>query len=241
MPVMTPLASPPPAPRGFTILRETDDFWIVDKRAGFAVHDGPGIPPQRTLLARLAEYGAALGIAPQLVHRLDRDTSGCLVVAKNDRAVEFFRQAFARGQIHKEYLALVKGVFHGDGTISRPLPGRRGENASALTHYVVERSFARAGVTLVRAVIETGRMHQIRLHFAATHHPVAGDEVHGDFPFNRSLRKGLGLKRQFLHARRIRFEYRGDRVEATAPLPPDLQEVLGRLAELEAGGGVPPG
>ncbi len=230
---MTPLSTVPPPPKGFFVLVETGDFWIVDKWAGFAVHGGKNVATARTLLAKLQEYGASQGIVPQLVHRLDQDTSGCLVVAKNDGAVEFFRQAFARGKVHKEYLALVKGVFRGEGTIDRRLPGRQGEKTTALTHYTVERSFPHLGVTLVRVVIETGRMHQIRLHFAATRHPVVGDELHGDFPFNRAFRKKTGLKRQFLHARHVHFDYNGKRVAATAPLPEDLQETLRRLSDLE--------
>jgi 23S rRNA pseudouridine955/2504/2580 synthase len=132
--------------------------------------------------------------------------------------------------VEKEYLALVAGRLHPNhGTIEFPLPGRNGRPVSAVTRYRVEEEFS--DTTLVRVWIETGRMHQIRLHFAQLGHPIVMDDEHGDFAFNKKFRKAYGLKRQFLHAAMIVFEYRGKKRRWSADLPEDL---AGTLKSLEA-------
>jgi 23S rRNA pseudouridine955/2504/2580 synthase len=114
-----------------------------------------------------------------------------------------------------------------EGRIDFPLPGRQGTPVRALTRYRVIKRFPET--TLARVQIETGRLHQIRLHFAKLGYPVVLDDQHGDFRFNKRIRKESGLKRQFLHAEKLTLQYHGKQRHWTAPLPKDLQEVLPRL------------
>jgi RluA family pseudouridine synthase len=222
----------PPLPPS---LHEGDDLLILAKPAGLATHGGGSVPLRSTLLGRLQDHFQGTPTTPWLVHRLDRDTSGCIVVALTEKAKTEMEELFYAGTVKKEYLALVKGVFSGSGTIDIPLPGRAGKKVPALTRYRVERAFPASGVTLVACEPETGRMHQIRLHFARLHRPLVGDEIHGDFAFNKSFRKEFGLKRHFLHARRIAFPWRGRTISLTAPLPEDLKLVLEKLQAPEGG------
>jgi len=171
-------------------------------------------------------------IRPQLVHRLDKDTSGLLLVAKNSATAKELETRFQHGDVEKEYLCLVKGRLRlHEGHIDFPLPGRQGNPVHALTRYHVSRQFSDA--TLVRVKIETGRLHQIRLHFAKLGYPVIMDEQHGDFAYNRRFRKQFGLKRQFLHAEKLALQDAGKLKQWTAPLPEDLNEVLNRLSTQE--------
>ncbi len=214
---------------GFDILFEDDDLLIINKPAGIAVHEGKTIPKRRSILGMLEATYRPQGIAPKLVHRLDKETSGLLIVAKNEKICEQLRKNFETGNVEKEYQALVAGRLHAqEGLIDVPLPGRDGKPVSARTSYKVEKEFT--GTTLVRVRIETGRMHQIRLHFAGIGHPVVLDEQHGDFVLNRSFRKAHGLKRQFLHACSIAFEHHSKKLKRTAPLPEDLKRTLESLA-----------
>lgn len=214
---------------GFEILFEDDNLLVVNKQAGMAVHEGREILKRHSLLGMLeATYGSH---RIRLVHRIDKETSGLLVVAKQDAVAEELEKLFEEGEVQKDYLALVKGRLHPrKGRIDFPLPGREGRAVRALTLYEVEREFS--GTTLVLVKIETGRMHQIRLHFAKLGHPVVLDGQHGDFAFNKQFRKAYGLKRQFLHARSIALDYRGKRRKWTARLPVDLARTL---KSLEAG------
>jgi 23S rRNA pseudouridine955/2504/2580 synthase len=224
--------TPPKPPRAhpFEIIFEDDDLLVLNKPAGLAVHEGKGILKRDSVLGALEESYRSRGITPKLVHRIDKDTSGVLVAAKNDEAAERFEKLFETGDVEKEYIVLVAGRLHPKhGAIEFPLPGRDGRDVSAVTRYRVEEEFS--DTTLVRVQIETGRMHQIRLHFAELGHPVVMDEEHGDFAFNKKFRKAYGLKRQFLHAATIGFEYRGKKRKWSAELPEDLARVL---KELEA-------
>jgi 23S rRNA pseudouridine955/2504/2580 synthase len=215
-----------PPRTGFEILFEDDDLLIVNKQAGMSVHEGRETLKRHSLLGMLeATYGSR---AVRLVHRIDKETSGLLVVAKQDAVAEELEKLFEEGEVQKDYLALVKGRPQPrKGRIDFPLPGREGRAVRALTLYEVEREFS--GTTLVLVKIETGRMHQIRLHFAKLGHPVVMDGQHGDFAFNKQFRKAYGLKRQFLHARSIALDYRGKRRKWTAPLPDDLARTLKSL------------
>lgn len=210
------------------IVFEDDDLVVLNKPAGVAVHEGKGILKRDTILGRLEAAYRAQNITPRLVHRLDKETSGLLVAAKSEETAERLERLFETGDVEKEYLALVAGRLpEKRGTIDAPLPGREGRPVTAVTHYKVEGEFP--GATLARLRIDTGRMHQIRLHFAASHHPVVMDDEHGDFAFNKEFRKKFGLKRQFLHAAMIAFEHRGKMRKWTAPLPEDLARTLERL------------
>jgi len=220
----------PPFQRGFEVLQETEDFIILSKHPGIAVHEGKTISRQQSLRGQLLEEYRTQDFTPLLVHRLDTNTSGCMIVAKNDASKILFEEMFKKGDIQKEYLVLVSGIPHErKGKISVPLPGRDGHLVNALTFYKVQQVFARAGMSLIRAQIKTGRMHQIRLHFAKIQHPVLMDTLHGNFEANKIIKKKFGLRRQFLHAAHLAFEWKGKKYDFEAPLSPDLQDVLRKI------------
>lgn len=222
-------------PVPYTVVHRDDWLLVVDKPAGVVVHPAPG-HEHGTLAQGLVAEGARGGheARPGIVHRLDKDTSGLLIVARRDEAYRRLVAAMERRDIHRTYVALVSGDLTPDtGTIDAPIgrhlrdrkrmslhtaAGRR-----AVTHYDV---LGRApGFTLVRVELETGRTHQIRVHFQALGHPVAGDVQYGRAP------RPEGLERQFLHAARLAFPHPEDGREMTffSPLPPDLVAFLERL------------
>jgi 23S rRNA pseudouridine1911/1915/1917 synthase len=219
---------------GFAIAYEDEHLLIVDKEAGLVVHPARG-HSEGTLAQLLAD--SARGGDPEragIVHRLDRDTSGLLVVARSEEAHRALQAALARRQIAREYLALVQGRPPArTGTIEAPVgrsPRARtrmsigGAGArEARTHFTLERALV--GTSLLRMRLETGRTHQIRVHLGAVGLPVCGDPVYG-------LAGVFGLERQFLHACRLAFEHpiTGARVDVSSPLPADLQRAL-ELAE----------
>lgn len=209
------------------ILFEDRNLLVINKKAGIAVHEGKDISFQQSLIGQLQTYYKDKGVTPYLVHRLDKDTSGCLVVAKNEETAKDFEAIFEKGSLQKEYLALVKGIVkEKKGRIDIPLPGRDGTLVSALTFFQVEKIFPEEQLSLLRVQIETGRMHQIRIHLSKIGHPIVMDNQYGDFAFNKEFRKNYGLKRQFLHAEKIEFEYKGKLKSVTAPLPVDLKKTL---------------
>jgi 23S rRNA pseudouridine1911/1915/1917 synthase len=227
------------------LLLVDDDFVIVNKPAGMVVHAGAG-HSRGTLvnallhrLGKLSEAGGAL--RPGIVHRLDRETSGAMVVARNDKAHEHLSEQFRSRNVRKIYLALVHGKMPRDsGTITLPIsrdPRRRTRMTARATkgrHARTDwRVIARLeGCTLVEAVLHTGRTHQIRAHFSALGHPVVGDTLYGA---PRSLRAGTRtlplLERNFLHAARIGFSHPSTSawVEVRAPLPKDLRVYFEQL------------
>jgi 23S rRNA pseudouridine955/2504/2580 synthase len=208
---------------------EDDDVLVVDKPPGMAVHEAKDILKRQTVIGKLEPRYRPQGFAIRLVHRLDKDTSGLLLIAKNERVAAELESRFASGQVDKEYVCLVAGrVPQNHGTIDTQLPGRRGHPVRAITRFRVAARFS--DTTLLGVTTETGRMHQIRLHFAQLGYPIVMDDRHGDFGFNRSFRSRYGLKRQFLHASRLSLEYRGRQLVLTAPLPKDLQATLDRLS-----------
>jgi 23S rRNA pseudouridine955/2504/2580 synthase len=201
---------------------------VLDKPAGLAVHEGKNILKRDTLLGILEARYESEGVLPRLVHRLDQDTSGLLVVAKDQQTAKELESRFEEGRVDKEYLALVIGrLAQSDGRIDFPLPGREGKAVRALTRFSTVKRFS--ATTLVRVTIETGRMHQIRLHFARLGYPVVLDDRYGDFTFNRAFRKAYALKRQFLHAAKISLEYAGKKRIWTAPLADDLKRTIAAL------------
>jgi 23S rRNA pseudouridine1911/1915/1917 synthase len=229
-----------------SVLLEDDDFVIVDKPAGLL-----SVPTAEresdTLLARTLDYLHRRFKRRPLafvVHRLDRDTSGSVVFARNRPALRFLQDLFKRHAIEREYLALVEGTVPDSGTFSADLvadagsarrgvarPGEQGKRA--VTRYRAIERLARA--TLVSVELETGRTHQIRVHFAASGHPVLGDRVYGERSRESRL-EGRALKtpaipRQMLHARRLGFPHptTGKPVRAEAPLPEDFARVLESL------------
>jgi 23S rRNA pseudouridine1911/1915/1917 synthase len=236
---------PRPAPEALPedlpldLLHVDDDFVIVNKPAGMVVHAGAGHSRGtlvNALLHRLGKLSAAGGaLRPGIVHRLDRETSGAMVVARNDKAHENLSEQFRSRNVRKIYLALVHGKMPRDsGTITLPIsrdPRRRTRMTARATkgrHARTDwRVIARLDrCTLVEAALHTGRTHQIRAHFAAIGHPVVGDTLYGA---PRGLRAGTRnlplLERNFLHAARIGFSHpsSGAWVEVRAPLPRDLR------------------
>jgi 23S rRNA pseudouridine1911/1915/1917 synthase len=219
----------------FTVVYQDDWLLVVDKPAGVVVHPAPG-HEHGTLAQGLVAEGAQGGheSRPGIVHRLDKDTSGLLIVARRDEAYRRLVAAMERRDIHRTYIALLSGALPQEaGTIDAPI-GRHlrdrkrmslhtAAGRPAVTHFSV---LGRApGFTLVRVRLETGRTHQIRVHFQAVGHPVAGDVQYG-----RGARPD-GLERQFLHAARLAFPHPEDgrEISCASPLPPDLSAFLTSL------------
>ena len=207
------------------IIFEDDEIIVLNKPAGIAVHEGKDVLKRHSLLGMLETMYRPQGIAPRLIHRLDKDTSGVLVAAKREETAREFESLFAEGSMQKEYICLLVGRLQQDeGTIDFRLSGREGKPVRALTHFTVTKRFSET--TLVRANITTGRMHQVRLHFARYGHPVVMDARHGDFSYNKKFRKAYGLRRQFLHASNLTIEHRGRGRTWRAPLAADLAKTL---------------
>ncbi len=223
------------------IIHEDAQYLILDKPAGLAVHGGSGLAYGIIDAMRLLRPAAGL----ELGHRLDRETSGCLVLTKTRAALQAFHEALRSGQVGKRYLALVAGAWAG-GVRRCDLPiaqdredggkrhmrvdsGASGRPRTATSTFTPVEGFAR--FTLMAVDIGTGRTHQIRVHGQALGHPVVGDHEYGDAPANRQARS-LGLKRMFLHAQSIAFpDANGEPLVFSAPLPSELQAVLARLSE----------
>jgi len=223
------------------VIHEDERILALDKPPGLAAHGGSGLAFGAIEALRAERPGAEL----ELVHRLDRDTSGVLVVAKDRGSLRLLHALLREGTVSKSYAALLRGRWElGRKLIDVPLKTnlrQGGERvvkvhvegkAAASTFKPTQRFGAKA--TLVEVEIHTGRTHQIRVHAAYAGHPIAGDDKYGDREFNAAM-KGLGLRRMFLHAQSMAFTWpdTGRKCRIEAPLPPDLREVLRRL---EAGG-----
>lgn len=218
------------------VFYEDRDLLVVNKPRGMVTHPAAGTPDGTLVNALLYHTKDLSGIAgelrPGIIHRLDKDTSGLLVIAKNDRSHQALSAELQARHFEKRYLALVEGnVVQDEGTITQPI-GRsrrdyrkmavRPNGREAVTHYRVLERFGR--YTLLEITIETGRTHQIRVHMLHMGHPVAGDPLYGK-------EDPLHLEGQFLHARRLCFDHpsTGERMCFEAPLPEKLQEVLDQL------------
>jgi 23S rRNA pseudouridine1911/1915/1917 synthase len=221
----------------FAIAYEDDDLLVVDKPAGVVVHPAPG-HPTGTL---------AQAVGGMLVHRLDRDTSGLLVVAKSEEMHRKLQDALRRREIKREYLALVDGRPDArSGTIDAPIGRDRGSRTvmstrtdkprEAVTHFEIEQELPRT--TLLRVRLVTGRTHQIRAHLSAIGYPVCGDPVYG----GGNCGHRLGLTRQFLHAANLLFRHprTGELVDCESKLPADLLRTL-EVAQREPVSGGPDG
>ena len=219
----------------FTVAFEDEHLLVIDKPPGVVVHPARG--HWHGTLAQALEGRSAGGedaFRAGIVHRLDRDTSGLLVVAKSDAVHTLLKETLARRDMVREYLALVEGRPPArSGTIDAPIGRDRrvrtrhstdtDDGREAVTHFTLERALPQA--TLLRVRLETGRTHQIRVHLQAIGHPVCGDPEYGT--------PGLyGLERQFLHAEHLAFTHpvTGDPVDVHSPLPPDLAGALERAA-----------
>jgi 23S rRNA pseudouridine955/2504/2580 synthase len=221
-----------------SIISENDRLIVVNKPAGIAVHGGSGVSFGIIEALRAARPEETL----ELVHRLDRDTSGCLLVARKPAALRVLHAMMRDGLMQKGYLALVKGQWDlGKKRIDVPLNtegrvgGERtvrvqaGGKSAVSTFSPVQ--FFRNRASVVEVDLDTGRTHQIRVHAAHVGHPVAGDEKYGDKDFNARMREE-GLTRMFLHSHRISFDWpNGGDFSASAPLPADLAAVLDALGD----------
>lgn len=225
--------APPFAAPKFSVIYEDTKLLVINKPAGMAVHEGKHVLKRHSVIGALQRTYREQRVRLQLVHRLDKDTSGVLLIAKDQLTAAELEAIFAEGRdADKEYLCLVAGRLQDNqGRIDLALPGREGGLVRALTRFTVLDRFSQT--TLACVTTETGRMHQIRLHFAAIGYPVVLDDQHGDFNFNKQFSKKYGLKRQFLHARRLTIEHDGKEHVWSAPIPKDLQYVLDALRSEE--------
>jgi 23S rRNA pseudouridine1911/1915/1917 synthase len=240
---------PPPGARapepavavdGLSVVYADDDIAVVDKPVGVASHPSPGWtgPTVTSGLAALGHRISTSGAAERqgIVHRLDVGTTGVMVVAKSERAYTLLKRAFKERTVEKRYHAVVQG--HLDpfrGTVDAPIDRHPTHDwkwavmsggKPSITHYDTLEAFPSASLVDVR--LETGRTHQIRVHFSALRHPCVGDLTYGADP---TLAARLGLARQWLHARQLTFEHPGTGAEVsfTSPYPEDLEHALGLL------------
>jgi 23S rRNA pseudouridine955/2504/2580 synthase len=222
---------------GERVIYEDKELLVIDKPSGMAVHGGSGISHGVVELVRAARPDLR---DLSLVHRLDRETSGCLVIAKRRSALRRLHAMFREGTVDKNYLALVAGDWqHGDTVLDAPLlvTHRKGGERHVIVDEGGKPSVTRVGLahryrgySLLKCEPQTGRTHQIRVHLAAAGFPLAGDARYGDEAVNREARR-LGLERLFLHAQSIAFTGgEGKDLHFTAPLADDLQAFLDRLS-----------
>jgi 23S rRNA pseudouridine1911/1915/1917 synthase len=233
-------------PLPILIVYEDQHIVVLDKPAGMVVHPAAGHSSGTLVNALLHHVKDLSGVGgemrPGIVHRLDRGTSGLMVVAKNDRAHQELSRQFHDREVDKEYVALVWGVVQAGKRIDEPIgrdPQQRQKMStrarrarSAVTRVTWARHFP--GVSLLKVAIATGRTHQIRVHLAAIGHPIVGDSTYGGLHrrVGNDLRAVMRLERPFLHSARLAFTHPGDgrRVEFDSPLPPDLQSVVDDIA-----------
>jgi 23S rRNA pseudouridine1911/1915/1917 synthase len=244
LPPPEPLAAEP-EPLPLVVLYEDAALLAIDKPPGMVVHPAPGARRGTLVNALLHRLGSLAGVGsperPGIVHRLDRDTSGVLLVARTAAALEALARQFRERRVEKQYVALVRGALAATGTIDRPIGRhprerkrmsvRSRHGRPAVTRWAALERFP--GLTLVRLMPETGRTHQLRVHLAAAGHPIVGDRVYGGRP---GAAQAVPFPRQALHAEEIRFAHPVDGRPMTvrAPLPPDIAALL---ATLRKGGG----
>ncbi|MCR5378834.1 MAG: RNA pseudouridine synthase, partial [Fibrobacter sp.] len=225
------------------IVIQTEDYVIVNKPSGLASQPGSGTRPGESLVEYLWEWGNEEGLdfRPTIAHRLDQETSGLLIAALHGDTLRELTRLIREHEVDKFYYALVKGNLKRDkGTIDESLTrtdaakgskmkvGETGKDAQrAITHYRVKQHYE--GYDLVKIKLETGRMHQIRAHFASIGHPLLGDTRYGDFALNREVKKELGLNRLFLHSCRLEFVWKGNKIVLDCPLPKELDDIIRQL------------
>lgn len=229
-----------PEPVDFQVLHEDPSVIVVDKPAGVVVHPGSGRTSGTLAAGLLDRYPELEGVGAAdrwgLVHRLDKDTSGAIVVARTSEAFDELTAELRRREIERVYVALVEGRMSAPtGTVDAPIgrdPSRPTRRAvvpggkHARTHFEVVRYYEESDVSLLEVRLETGRTHQIRVHLAAIDHPVAGDATYG------ATRRDLDVPRTVLHASKVAFTHptSGERLEVEAPLPEELATVLDGLS-----------
>jgi 23S rRNA pseudouridine1911/1915/1917 synthase len=229
------------------LVYQDEDILVINKPAGLVVHPGTG-NPDRTLLNALLHFDESLAVLPRagIVHRIDKETTGLLVIARNDMAVKQLVEAIQEKQIRREYLALIASQIVAGGTIDAPIGRHSRERTkmavsnrgkAAVTHYRVEEKFR--AHTLVRVILETGRTHQIRVHMSWQGHPIIGDPVYGkrlQLPPASSenmINTLRAFKRQALHAETLALHHpvSGELLSWTVPMPADMQALVDALRE----------
>jgi 23S rRNA pseudouridine1911/1915/1917 synthase len=228
------------------IIYEDDDILVINKPAGLIVESGAGVK-EETLVDLVRKYLSSrggdikrLGKRAGLVHRLDKDTSGLMVIAKKKETQEFLQTQIKERKVLKKYLALVYGKLPPEGKIILPIGRHKirrdkmtvtflGRGREAETNYKVKKIYHYKGyiLTMVEAQIKTGRTHQIRVHFSYYGHPIIGDSVYGN-KITQQIAENLGLTRQFLHAAVLGFTHpkTGEWVEFKSELPEDLKKAV---------------
>mgnify|MGYP002628355255 CR=1 FL=1 len=238
-----------PEPMDLDIVHEDEDCIVINKPVGLVVHPGAG-NATGTLMNGLLAYSPALASMPRagIVHRLDKDTSGLMVVAKTEQSRLFLVEQLSEHKVHREYVALVRGQVIAGGTIDEPIardPNNRVRMAvrpagkKAITHYSVEERFDRH--TLLNVKLETGRTHQIRVHLSHLGWPLVGDRVYAGRQtsiagLSKAMREQLQkFDRQALHARKLAFKHpvSGRDMSMSCPLADDIQLLLERLRGTE--------
>ena len=243
MPDQSPKDPIPLTPiEGLTVIYNDDDIIVIDKPVGCAAHPSPGWTGPTVVGALIAAGYTITTSGPAeragIVHRLDAGTSGLMIVAKNEKSYLALKEMFRSHQIEKTYHALVQGHMDpATGTIDAPIDRHPKEDhrfavvasgKESITHYEVIEFYR--GVSLVKVELETGRTHQIRVHFSAVGHPLVGDTVYGADPV---LGKKMHMARPWLHALELRFNHPVSAIplQLRAPYPPDLQSSLALLSE----------
>jgi 23S rRNA pseudouridine1911/1915/1917 synthase len=248
--ISVPAAVPPtsqPQAIPLAIVYEDADLIVIDKPAGLVVHPAAGNLDGTLVNALLHHCAGRLsgigGVArPGIVHRIDKDTSGLLVAAKNDFAHEHLSRQFAAHTVGRRYLAVVAGrplplAGRIEGAIGRSTRDRKkmdivvgGRGKPAVTHYATRETLRDAA--LVECRLETGRTHQVRVHMASIGHPLLGDPLYGQARPHRDLLRTLNFRRQALHARSLQFHHprRQEKLAFESPLPSDIQELIAALA-----------
>ncbi len=212
-----------PKEMNLDIIYEDESIIVINKPPKLSVQPGKGVGV--SIIEGLLYYGDKNGFDPFLVHRLDKDTSGVLIVAKSRNVARQLGALITSREVEKKYITLVVGKAK-EQTIEFPV-----DNLPAKSIVKVKRFFkTKLGeFTLLDVEIETGRKHQIRKHLSAVGTPVVGDDTYGDFKINREFKNLYGLKRQFLHCQSMKLAFEGKRLEFFAPLPADLVEVLKKM------------
>ena len=230
------------------VVYEDDDLLVLNKPAGIVVHPAAGNYEGTLVNALLAHCKNSLSgiggvIRPGIVHRLDKDTSGLMVVAKNDKAHNGLSEQFAVHSLERSYLALVWGMPSPSGGVVETQIGRSPVNRKKMavvasggkraeTHYQMLETYANGAVSLVRCTLKTGRTHQVRVHMTSLGHPLIGDKVYGKTPKaalrSESLKTAAEFPRQALHSYKMSFEHpvTGKTMRFEIPLPADMQSVV---------------
>ncbi len=227
----------------FQIALETEDFVIVEKPSGIDSQPGSGTRPKETLVDMLWQWGLneKHDFKPTLVHRLDRETSGLLIAAIQGDVLRGLTKLIREHKINKYYYALVQGhlektkgtiktnLERSDSPQGAKMKTSESKGKESITHYNVYRRFE--SMDLVKIKLETGRMHQIRAHFASINQPLAGDSRYGDYAWNRELRKEYGLNRLFLHSFKLEFEWNNQKYNVESKLPKELDQIVRTLSK----------